>query len=348
MIEVRHLTRSVKNFKLNDISFMSEDGEFLVILGPSGAGKTMLLESIAGIVPIDSGTIIINNRDVTFEPPENRNIGFVYQDFILFPHLTVRENISFGLKMRKLSKDEMDDRTEKMAELLGISHLLDRKPHTLSGGEKQRVALARALVIQPEVLLLDEPLSALDARVRKTLRDEIRRLHDRFKINTIYVTHDQIEAYVLADRIGILNEGELLELGTPQEIFQNPSHEFTAKFVGFDNIFRGYAKSENGILKINLENKIVVEAFGEKTGNVTIAFRPEDVLVSTKPISSSARNTFEGKIVDMKDEGALIRLKIDIGMPIYAVITKKSFVEMDLKSKSKVFVSFKASSVRVF
>jgi len=348
MIEVKSLCRSVKGFKLDNISFKSGDGEFLVILGPSGAGKSMLLEAIAGIVDIDAGQVIINGKDVTYLPPEKRNIGFVYQDFVLFPHLNVRENISFGLKMRKVSKDEQDERIAKITHLLGITHLLDRKPHKLSGGEKQRVALARALVIQPEVLLLDEPLSALDAHVRKKLRDEIRTLHDAFRINTIYVTHDQIEAYVLADKIGIINQGKLLELGTPKDVFQHPSNEFTAKFVGFDNIFRGFAKSENGIAEVRLDNDIIIEAFAEKTGNVTIAFRPEDVIVSKKPISTSARNTFEGKIVDIVDEGALIRLKIDIGIPICAIITKKSFVEMKLKPNSIVYISFKASSVMVF
>lgn len=348
MIQVKGLSKRVRNFSLKDITFSSDDGEFLVILGPSGAGKTMLLESIAGITKINAGRIIINGRDVTELPPEKRNIGFVYQDFVLFPHLTVRDNISFGLIMRNLKKEEISAKVSEIAELLDISHLLDRKPKKLSGGEKQRVALARALVIEPDVLLLDEPLSSLDVQVKKKLREYIRKVHDKYNLNTIYVTHDHIEAYTLADKIAIMNNGRLIEMGTPEKIFRNPSNAFTAEFVGFENIYRGTAKKINGsLLQISL-NSITIHAVGNKEGPVIIAFRPDDIIVTKKPIESSARNTFEGKIVDIIDEDAFVKLKVDIGILVNVVITKKSLIDMSLSVGDLVFLSFKASAVKVF
>lgn len=347
MIQVDKITRSVGAFKLDNISFESPDSEYLVILGPSGAGKTMLLESIAGLVQIDKGSIIINGNDVTHLPPEKRNVGFVYQDFMLFPNMTVEDNIAFGLVMRDVPKTERIKRVQDMMDFLGISYLKGRFPRTLSGGEKQRVALARALVINPDILLLDEPLSSLDAQVRKKLREDLKKIHEKHPINVIHVTHDQVEAFVLADRIGIINKGKLLEIGTPEEIFKRPKTEFTTKFVGFDNVFKGRAYKENGILVVQV-NDLTFQVISDKEGTITFAFRPEDVIVSKEKIKSSARNQFTGKIAEIIDEGPLIRLKIDVnGTLIVAVITKKSFIDMNLRHGDTITLTIKTTSIHV-
>jgi len=347
MIQVYRVTRDVGSFKLDNISFDSPDGEYLVVLGPSGAGKTMLLESIAGLIPIDSGKIFINGKDVTRLPPEKRNVGFVYQDYMLFPNMTVEENIAFGLAMRDVPKSERDMRVQEMMEFLGIDYLKGRHPRTLSGGEKQRVALARALIINPEVLLLDEPLSSLDAQVRKKLREDLKKIHEKHPVNVIHVTHDQVEAFVLADRIGVLNQGKLLEIGLPEEIFKKPKTEFTTKFVGFDNIFKGHAKKENGITTVQVGD-LMFQIVSEKEGTVTFAFRPEDVIVSKEKIKSSARNQFTGKITEIIDEGPLIRLKINVDdVTISSIITKKSFMDMNLRHGDTVTFIVKTTSIHV-
>jgi len=348
MIEVDKLYKKVGNFELGEISFASKDGEYLVILGPSGAGKTMLLECIAGLVSIDSGRIFIDGEDVTDKPPEMRGVGFVYQDFLLFPHLKVEENIEFGLKMRGLSKEEIRERVEYILSLLGITHLKGRYPANLSGGEKQRVALARAIAIKPKILLLDEPLSSLDLKVRESLRKELKRIHDEYEMNTIHVTHDQLEAYILADRVGILRDGKLLEIGPPDKVFRSPSNEFTAEFLGFENLFKGFVKrEEDGLFLVDVNGVEFVTTKGGH-GKVTIGFRPEDVIVMKKVAKTSARNVFSGKIVDTLDEGGLVKLKIDIGIPITATVTKSSFFELGLKVGSEVKVSIKASAINVF
>ena len=347
MIQVDKVTRDVGSFKLDNISFESPDGEYLVVLGPSGAGKTMLLESIAGLVSIDSGKIFINGKDVTKLPPERRNVGFVYQDYMLFPNMTVEENIAFGLAMHDTPKSERDRRVQEMMEFLGIDYLKGRRPRTLSGGEKQRVALARALIINPEVLLLDEPLSSLDAQVRKKLREDLKKIHEKHPVNVIHVTHDQIEAFVLADRIGVLSQGRLLELGTPEEIFKKPKTEFTTKFVGFDNVFKGRAKRENGITLVQVGD-LVFQVISKKKGTITFAFRPEDVIVSREKLKSSARNQFTGKITEIIDEGPLVRLKINVSdIIISAIITKKSFVDMNLRHGDIVTFIVKTTSIHV-
>ncbi|MHA1860335.1 MAG: ABC transporter ATP-binding protein [Candidatus Asgardarchaeia archaeon] len=348
MIEVDGLYKKVGSFELGEVSFTSKDGEYLVILGPSGAGKTMLLECIAGLIDLDSGKVFIDGEDVTERSPEAREIGFVYQDFLLFPHLKVEENVEFGLRMRGLPKDEIRERVEYVLSLLGITHLRERYPSSLSGGEKQRVALARAIAIKPKILLLDEPLSSLDLKVRESLREELRKIHDKYVKNTIHVTHDQLEAYILADRVGIIKDGKLIEIGPPDKIFRSPSNEFTAEFLGFENLFKGFVKrEEDGLFFIDVNGIEFITTKGGH-GKVTIAFRPEDVTVMRKFAKTSARNVFSGKIVDTLDEGSLVKLKVDIGIPVTATVTKSSFFELGLKVGCEVNVSIKASAISVF
>ncbi|CAK7028771.1 molybdenum ABC transporter ATP-binding protein [Tissierella sp. P1] len=218
MLEIKNIQLRLGRFALNNIDLKINLGEYFVILGPSGSGKTVLLETIAGLYRPDSGNILYNKNDITLLPPEKRDIGFVYQDYELFPHMTVEDNIIFGLKIRGMNKKIILEKLYKLVSMLKIEHLLKRYPNKLSGGEKQRVALARAIIISPKILLLDEPLSALDIMIKPTLQQEIKNIHKEFKSTIIHVTHDIEEAIFLADRIGIMSDGNLLKVLESDEI----------------------------------------------------------------------------------------------------------------------------------
>ena len=217
---------------LDDVSIEIPDGSLTSLLGPSGSGKSTLLRAIAGLDHPDSGTVIINGHDVTGVPPQRRGIGFVFQHYAAFKHMTVRDNVAFGLKIRKRPKSEIKEKVDNLLEVVGLSGFQNRYPNQLSGGQRQRMALARALAVDPQVLLLDEPFGALDAKVRKELRDWLRRLHDEVHVTTIFVTHDQAEALDVADRIAVLNQGRIEQLGTPTQVYDAPANAFVMSFLG--------------------------------------------------------------------------------------------------------------------
>ena len=235
VLETRKLTKFYKQGDkgaVNDVDLVSREGEFLVFLGPSGSGKSTLLRMIAGLEEPTSGTILIGGRDVTHLPPRERGIAMVFQSYALYPHLSVRENIRFPLKAQKVPRETHPSKVEWASHLLGIGHLLDRKPRELSGGERQRVALARAIVREPTVFLLDEPLSNLDAKLRASAREELSGFHKRVGTTTVYVTHDQVEAMAMGDRILVLNQGVVRQIGTPREVYDEPADTFVATFLG--------------------------------------------------------------------------------------------------------------------
>ncbi|MGB9790443.1 MAG: ABC transporter ATP-binding protein [Thermotoga caldifontis] len=223
---------------LDDVSAEIEEGELFAVIGPSGSGKTTLLRSIAGFVQLDAGRIYIKGRDVTDLPPEKRNVAMFFQNYALWPHMTVFENVAYGLKVRKLSKEKIREKVEWALNFLDIAHLADRKPNQLSGGQQQRVALARAIVVEPDLLLLDEPLSNLDAKIRMRIRFELRVMLKKLNIATLYVTHDQEEALSIADRIAVMNNGKILQVGKPREIYLRPANLFVADFVGVNCVVR--------------------------------------------------------------------------------------------------------------
>ncbi|MCU5774454.1 ABC transporter ATP-binding protein [Erwiniaceae bacterium BAC15a-03b] len=231
---------------LDGVSVEIKQGEFFSLLGPSGCGKTTLLNIIAGFLAADKGRVLIGGQDVTALPPYRRNIGMVFQNYALFPHLSVGENVAFGLKVRKVKRDEQRRRVQEALKQVRLEGLATRMPHQLSGGQQQRVAIARALAIEPQVLLLDEPLSNLDARLRKEMQDELRALQKRVGITTVLVTHDQEEALTLSDRIGILGQGQLQQVGTPPQLYRMPENRFVAEFVGQANLFQVTADSSRG------------------------------------------------------------------------------------------------------
>jgi molybdate/tungstate transport system ATP-binding protein len=348
MIKIKDLTKKWKDFKINHVNLEINDNEYFVILGPSGAGKTMLLELIAGIWNNDSGKVYLNNKDITDVALEKREIGFVYQNYMLFPHKTVFENISFGLNLRKLGKKEIEKNVTEMMKLLGISHLADRLPRTLSGGEQQRTAIARALIVHPKVLLMDEPLSALDRKIKEDLMDELKDIHEKFDITIVQVTHNFDEALILADRIAIMKKGEISQVGTVDEIFRNPKSEFVADFVGVKNIFKGTGKiNDKKILEVNTEH-ITIYSTKFKEGSIHVTIRPEDIILSINEVKTSARNVFKGPIKKIMDEGALIKLTVDVGEEFIVYLTRQSFLDMELNIGKEVWIYIKATAVNVF
>ncbi|MDA8195685.1 MAG: ABC transporter ATP-binding protein [Actinomycetota bacterium] len=271
-----------RNFKdvaaLKSFNLDAEPGELIVLLGPSGCGKTTALRVLAGLEMPDSGRVIIGDHDVTSLPSAKRNIGMVFQSYSLFPNMTAKENVEFGLRVRGQSQSDRSTRSGELLELVGLKSQSDRYPHQLSGGQQQRVALARALAVQPEVLVLDEPLSALDAKVRSNLRDEIRRIQLELGITTFFVTHDQEEALAIADRIAVMHQGQLEQLDTPLAVYTNPATEFVAEFVGTVNRLPGRIVDSS---HVDVHNVGLVEYKSDSsfaTGSeVEVLVRPESI-----------------------------------------------------------------------
>jgi len=347
-VQVRDLWVDLKEFHLRQINLEIAAGEYFVILGPTGAGKTVFLETIAGLHQPHQGHILLNGADVTDVPPERRGIGFVYQDYALFPHLSVAGNIAFGLKLRRMGRKAVEERVAAISRLLSIDHLLHRMPGTLSGGERQRVALARALVVEPWLLLLDEPLSALDPETREGLQRELARLHQALGTTTIHVTHDFEEAVALGDRIGVVNEGRVVQVGSPEEIFRKPGSEFVARFVGVRNIFRGEIHpGEDGYRVLSLDG-VKIAVVTDLVGQMHASIRPEDIIISREPLRSSARNCFQGRIVNIANKGTVVYVTVRVPPDFTCVITRRSLEEMELREGLEVYIAFKASAVHIF
>lgn len=265
---------------VRDVSFIAEQGKLLVLLGPSGCGKSTTLRLIAGLEEVSAGHITIGGRDATALPPAKRNLSMVFQSYALFPHLSVAENIVFGLKVRRVEADERRRRLERVAELLGLAELLHRKPAQLSGGQRQRVALGRALIAEAPLCLMDEPLSNLDAKLRQEMRSEIRGLQQRLGITMIYVTHDQTEAMTMADRIILLREGRIEQNGTPEELYARPATAFTARFIGTPpmNLVQLANNGENAVVD-GTSGPAVLEQRGQ---GLLLGVRPEHIVLSQK------------------------------------------------------------------
>jgi len=270
---------------LDNFSIEVPKGELISLLGPSGCGKTTALRIIAGLEKSDTGEVHLNDKNITNVSAHLRNMGMVFQAYSLFPHLNVAENVAFGLKMRKVSKSERTKRVNTILDLVGLGHHHKRFAHQLSGGQQQRVALARALVIEPEVLLLDEPLSALDAQVRTNLREEIRRLQIELGTTTLFVTHDQEEAMAISDRVGVMNQGRLEQIDTPDTLYNKPANDFVASFVGTMNHLP--AQLVNGTIEL-FGKKFPTQKTGNESGKVNALIRPESIKVSFDETSANA------------------------------------------------------------
>ena len=288
------------------VSLEIQDGEFFTLLGPSGCGKTTTLRMIAGLEAVTSGRIELKGRDVTNVPARDRDVAMVFQSYALYPHMTVRQNLGLNLQVRKVPRSEIKQRVEDVGRMLQLEHLLDRKPGQLSGGQRQRVALGRAVIRRPNVFLMDEPLSNLDLKLREETRTELKKLHEHLRITTVYVTHDQSEALVLSDRIAVMNDGVLLQVGNPHEVYRRPADVFVARFIGSPsiNVFAGELKRhgtqltvempgpEEGsgalVRPINLANQVT-----PPSGKVLVGIRPEDLTLQREPAPGRLRAVVE-------------------------------------------------------
>jgi spermidine/putrescine ABC transporter ATP-binding subunit len=297
------------------VSFEVGEGEFLVLLGPSGSGKTTMLRVIAGFEEPTEGEVAIRGRPVAEMPPNRRDIGVVFQHFALFPHLTVFRNVAFGLEMRRVPRQDLRARVAEALDMVRLVGFDDRMPNQLSGGQQQRVALARALVTRPAVLLLDEPLGSLDPHLRADMQMEIRRLQQTLAITAIMVTHDQEEAMTMADRIAILHEGRLQQIGTPREIYEAPASAFVARFIGAANIFDVVdVRAHDGTLRVTTPGGLTLTAMDSQTnprgGDISVVVRPESVRFGELP--ADLENVFRGRVTAITYLGAVARCQVAI------------------------------------
>ena len=299
---------------LDSFSLNIEPGELITLLGPSGCGKTTALRMVAGLDVPDSGSVEINGASVTNLPPSKRDMGMVFQAYSLFPNMTARENVAFGLRVRGVGKAERLKRANELLELVDLTTQANRYPHQMSGGQQQRVALARALAIEPKVLLLDEPLSALDAKVRTQLRDEIRRVQQEVGITTIFVTHDQEEAMAISDRVGVMNKGNLEQLAAPDFLYANPATAFIASFVGAMNRLPGLLIDANTVKVLDTTLKVANSSHGFASGSkIDVMIRPEHLMMTSGDIATILDRSFRGpmtRIVVALDDGTRINLDV--------------------------------------
>jgi molybdate transport system ATP-binding protein/molybdate/tungstate transport system ATP-binding protein len=348
MIRLENLTVALGGFTLCGITLEINEGEYFIIVGPTGAGKTILLESIAGLYQVTGGKVWLKGNDITCLEPERRQISIMYQDYSLFPHLNVRDNVLFGLRLRKKSQQEINEALEWIVSTLAISHLLPRKPETLSGGERQKVSLARALVIKPDVLLLDEPLAALDQETRERIRGELRQIHRKFGTTIIQVTHDFEEAMSLGDRIAVLGDGSLKQIGTPRQVFQRPDSEFVAHFVMARNILSGEVKRGNGHTVFKCKGIDILVDDTDISGSCCAVIRPENVIISSELGHNDIPNCFKGNIVSIVDMGAVLSITVETPLKISCLVMRHTFEQLGLEYGQQVYLAFNPSSVHVF
>ena len=314
-IEVKNLVKTYGNvYALKNVDLNIADGEYFVLLGPSGGGKTTLLRSIGGFIRPDSGSVNIKGQNVDDLPPDRRPTSMVFQGFALFPHMNVSQNIGYGLKLKSIDKNIIENKVNKMMDLVGLKGLSNRMPHELSGGQHQRVQLARALILENDVLLLDEPLSALDAQLRKDMCIELKRLQKTVGISFVHVTHNQEEAMSVADRIAIIADGEMVEQGTPKEIYSNPKNKFTAEFIGEKNIFEGRIKDFNKTkVVVDIDNDNIEIANNnykvKKNQKVSLSIKSESIQIKkiSKTNSKVSNNQIVGKISEITFLGQFVR-----------------------------------------
>jgi molybdate/tungstate transport system ATP-binding protein len=349
-LELKNISKKFEAFALNDINIGLRNGEYFVLLGHSGAGKSLILETIAGLVHPDEGEVWLNNRNITSEKIQHRRIGLVFQDLAIFPHMNVAANIAFPLRGHGVKRADIDREVMKQAELTGISHLLPRRPETLSGGELQRVALARTLAMKPHCLLLDEPLSSLDIQMQDDLRKLLRNIN-QMGTTILHVTHHFEEAVSLATRVAVLDKGNMLQQGTPEEVFHHPKSKFVADFTGMKNFFKVSVTDKPGseiaeaIIPGTPLSFILLNVPGISEGSVLI--RSTDIILSETPTGMSTANNLPGIVQEIVPSGYGYEILLDVGIPLYVQITKASQEKLSLVPGKPVWACFKAPAVRL-
>ncbi|CAH2214577.1 ABC transporter ATP-binding protein [Tepidibacter aestuarii] len=324
-LNIKDVEKSFGDLKvLKKTSLNIEKGKLITLLGPSGSGKSTLLRSIAGLESIDSGSIIVDGEDITSKEPKDRDVGMVFQQYVLFPNMTVYDNIAFGLKLKKMDKKTIDKKVKEVLSLVELSDKANSYPHQLSGGQQQRVALARSIILEPKILLFDEPLSALDRKIRKNLQVQIKKIQRELDITSVFVTHDQEEAMIISDEIYLMNNGEIEQKGSPQELYNNPKTSFVAKFIGTYNVF----------------SKDVFEQYFKKNINAEeVAIRPEVIQISKDDISNEEYNLKDCTVADVSVIGNTIRYEvIKNGFSINVDVINDDLQDIKLGEKVNIFV----------
>ncbi|MEZ5405815.1 MAG: ABC transporter ATP-binding protein [Verrucomicrobiia bacterium] len=353
MVELLGIVKRFGSFTaISDVTLQIKPGEFMTFLGPSGCGKTTLLRMISGFDTPTEGRVLLAGEDVTFVPPHKRNVNQVFQSYALFPHLTVRENIEFGLKMQKVPKSEMIERVNSAVEIVALTGFEERKPSQLSGGQRQRVALARAIVCRPKVLLLDEPLSALDAKLRHSMQIELKRLQKKLGITFVFVTHDQEEALTMSDRIAIIHKGKIEQLGDATEIYHYPKTNFVANFIGQANILKARVLDREGVqgrVKLD-EGTVLTVNMANLASNVEealVSIRPEKIhLQKNKP---QGENVMEVQIQEEIFKGAIDQMQLvtNSGLELTAVVANESMLDESFHKGEKLFCQFHPNDIVV-
>jgi len=364
MIELRSVSKRFgEREALRDVTMHVRKNELLSVVGPSGCGKTTMLSTVAGLCCPDEGEVLINKvlvdgrvgRRKIHITPSKRRVGYVFQNYALFPHMKVRDNVAYGLKAMHLPKSEVEQRARSLLGFVGLRDYSESYPHELSGGEKQRVALARSLVTNPEVLLLDEPLSALDPRNRETLRTDFKNMLKNLEVTSIYVTHDLAEACALSDRIALMESGRVEQIGHCDQILERPKSRFVAEFLGL-NVYDGRVVHDpSGMIMIKIDD---TEIFGPATGNpdgemVLVTLRPEDVVLSAESAVKNQKwcgctcNSLSGTVMEIVRMKSSAKVVVDVGFPVKSELTLSSLKDLDLAEGKKAYVQFKAESLNV-
>lgn len=348
LLTLENLNVQVQNFKLQNISLELPRGQVMVILGSSGAGKSMLLETIAGFYRPQTGRILLEEKEITRLAPEQRGLSFMFQDHALFPHRSVKQNILFPLKFRRKTNETLANIDfAKVVAMLHIESLLERYPNTLSGGEKQRVALARALMRNPKLFLFDEPMSALDQKIREELRDDLNTLRQELTLSAVYVTHDQAEAWALGDVVSVMDGGVLLQSGSKEEVFAHPANSFVARFVGMENLFPGrilrVTRAERAcVIGVEIEHLGQVNISGDYKVNpgekVFVGIRPEDIRVCTIEESNEQKesNIFTAVVTDIMSGHLLYKVNLEAGRTLKTYLTKQQMNKLNIADAQKV------------
>ena len=341
MISTQDMTFAIGEFRLDTVSIEMVRNEYFVLLGPPGSGKSVFLECLCGLRKVNSGNIFIDGKDITHDEPRKRNIGYVPQDYALFPHLTVAQNIAFGLRASGISKNNAAISAGEIAEMLGIDHLLKRSVTALSGGEKQRTALARALVMKPQVLLLDEPVCALDEATRQNICSMLRRIQQDFQLTVMHVSHSLEEAFSVADRAAILNAGQLQQIGPLDQLLRKPTNEFVARFMRCSNIFNAKVietKPDNQTSRVTV-NQLQLTVPGIHDGNIKLIIRPEDVTVVADDMDNiTADNKIAVRMTEWRNFGSFVKVRLKGQIDLVAHLPHALFAQIKSADRQKLVV----------
>jgi len=352
MVELRQVSKRFGSHEaLKDASFAIKAGEFMTFLGPSGCGKTTCLRLISGFDTPSSGRIFIDGKDVTFDPPYRRDVNQVFQNYALFPHLTIYDNIAFGLRMKRVAPADITRRVQRVLEMTALGDFVGRKPAQLSGGQRQRVALARAIICEPKVLLLDEPLSALDAKLRTQMRVELKQLQKKLGITFIYVTHDQEEALTMSDRVAVINDGRVEQIGTVSEIYYKPATRFVASFIGDTNIVEAQIlTSDSGMLRCRLEGGLELDVRRQEShasAKLLLSLRPEKIRLHR--IDPGGVNSFSCQVAMEIFKGAVDELTLTVqgNLQLGAILANDGNAGTDFHEGDQVFASIQPEDIHI-